>query len=110
MVARKDRLPLPAPLGGERPAGALDVADLQPVHHVSGSPDPAVAMIGGKAPIGEPPLALGQSQRSVQRSLDALALERKVQSFGRGPAKRWMTPPLPGFATTLLLPTSLPGD
>ncbi len=55
-------------------------------------------------------LALGASQRSVQRSLDALALEGKAQSFGRGPARRWITPPLPGFATTLLLPMSLPGD
>ena len=27
-----------------------------------------------------------------------------------GRARRWMTPPVPGFATTLLLPTSLPTD
>jgi hypothetical protein len=37
-----------------------------------------------------------------------LAAAGKVQSFGRGPARRWMTPPVPGFATTLLLP--LPSD
>jgi hypothetical protein len=49
-------------------------------------------------------LALGASQRSVQRALDALAASGKVQSFGRGRARRWMTPPLPGFTTTLLLP------
>ncbi len=55
-------------------------------------------------------LALGASQRSVQRSLDALAAGGKVQSFGRGRARRWMTPPVPGFATTLLLPAPLPGD
>ncbi len=55
-------------------------------------------------------LALGASQRSVQRALDLLAAGGKVQSFGRGRARRWMTPPLPGFTTTLLLPASLPID
>jgi hypothetical protein len=54
-------------------------------------------------------LALGASQRTVQRALDALAAAGKVQSFGRGRARRWMTPPLPGFTTTLLLPAPLPG-
>ena len=55
-------------------------------------------------------LALGASQRTVQRALDALAAASKVQSFGRGRARRWMTPPVPGFTTTLLLPASLQGD
>lgn len=55
-------------------------------------------------------LALGASQRTVQRALDALAEADKVQALGRGRARRWMTPPLPGFATTLLLPAPLPGD
>ena len=55
-------------------------------------------------------LALGASQRTVQRALDTLAAGGKLQSFGRGRARRWMTPPLPGFATTLLLPAALPGD
>jgi hypothetical protein len=55
-------------------------------------------------------LALGASQRTVQRALDALAAGGKVQSFGRGRARRWMTPPIPGFTTTLLLPGPLPGD
>ena len=55
-------------------------------------------------------LALGASQRTVQRALDALALSGKVQSFGRGRARRWMTPPMPGLTTTLLLPAPLPGD
>jgi hypothetical protein len=53
-------------------------------------------------------LALGSSQRNVQRALDALAASGKVQPFGRGRARRWMTPPVPGFATTLLLPAPLP--
>ena len=55
-------------------------------------------------------LALGASQRTVQRALDSLAAAGKVQSFGRGRARRWMTPPVPGFATTLLLPAPLPSD
>jgi hypothetical protein len=55
-------------------------------------------------------LALGASQRTVQRSLDSLAAAGKVQSFGDGRARRWMTPPVPGFTTTLLLPAPLPTD
>jgi tetratricopeptide (TPR) repeat protein len=53
-------------------------------------------------------LALGASQRTVQRSLDSLAAAGDVQSLGRGRARRWMTPPVPGFPTTLLLPAPLP--
>jgi hypothetical protein len=55
-------------------------------------------------------LALGTSQRTVQRALDSLAATGKVQSFGRARARRWMTPPVPGFTTTLLLPALLPID
>jgi hypothetical protein len=53
-------------------------------------------------------LALGVSQRSVQRALDSLAEVGKVQSFGRSRARRWTTPPVPGFTTILLLPAPLP--
>jgi hypothetical protein len=55
-------------------------------------------------------LAMGASARTVQRALDALARAGKVQSCGRGRACRWMTPPVPGFTTTLLLPGPLPSD
>lgn len=55
-------------------------------------------------------LALGASQRTVQRALDTLAATGKVQSFGHGRARRWMFPPVPGFATGLLLTALLPGD
>jgi DNA-binding transcriptional ArsR family regulator len=55
-------------------------------------------------------LALGTSQRTVLRALAALAEAGKVQSFGKGRARRWVTPPLPGFTTTLLLPAHLPAD
>lgn len=55
-------------------------------------------------------LALGASQRSVQRALDALAGAGKIQSVGGGRARRWMMPPVVGFTTTLLLPSPLPND
>jgi DNA-binding transcriptional ArsR family regulator len=55
-------------------------------------------------------LALGASQRTVQRALDSLAAAGKVQSFGLARARRWMTPPVPGFTTILLLPAPLPID
>ena len=55
-------------------------------------------------------IALGASPRTVQRALDLLAAAGKVQSFGRGRARRWMTPPVPGFPTILLLPGPLPSD
>lgn len=54
-------------------------------------------------------LALGASQRTVQRSLDALAGTGHVQSIGNGRVRRWMTPPPTGFATPLLLPVLPPG-
>jgi hypothetical protein len=55
-------------------------------------------------------LALSASQRTVQRALDELSAQGKVQSFGHGRARRWMTPPVPGFTTTLLLPAPLPSS
>jgi hypothetical protein len=55
-------------------------------------------------------LALGASQRTVQRALDELAAAGKVQSFGQARARRWITPPVPGFTTILLLPAPLPGN
>jgi hypothetical protein len=55
-------------------------------------------------------LALQTSQRSVQRALDSLAAAGKVQSFGHGRARRWLTPPIPGFPATLLLPAPISND
>jgi hypothetical protein len=55
-------------------------------------------------------IALDTSARTVQRALDQLAAGNKVQSFGRGRARRWMTPPVPAFPTMLLLPGPLPSD
>ena len=55
-------------------------------------------------------LALGASQRTVQRALDSLSEIGRVQSYGRARALRWITPPLAGITTTLLLPAPLPSD
>ena len=51
-------------------------------------------------------LALGSSQRTVQRALRALEEAGQVRSLGRGRSQRWLSPPVAGFATTLLLPSS----
>lgn len=53
-------------------------------------------------------IALDASTRTVQRALEQLSAAGKVQSFGKGRALRWVTPPVPGFPTTLLLPGPLP--
>jgi hypothetical protein len=51
-------------------------------------------------------LALDTSQRTIQRSLEALAAGGKIQGYGQGRARRWSMLPLPGFATNLLLATA----
>ncbi|MBR2687602.1 MAG: helix-turn-helix domain-containing protein [Aquamicrobium sp.] len=55
-------------------------------------------------------IALDASPRTVQRALEQLSAGGKVQSFGKGRALRWVTPSVPGFPTTLLLPGPLPGS
>ncbi|RWI19312.1 MAG: helix-turn-helix domain-containing protein [Mesorhizobium sp.] len=55
-------------------------------------------------------IALGASPRTVQRALEMLSADNKVQAVGRGRARRWMTPPVTGFPTVLLLPGPLPSD
>ena len=54
-------------------------------------------------------LALGASQRTVQRALKELTADGNVQAVGHARARRWMAPPVPGFPTILLLPAALPG-
>ena len=53
-------------------------------------------------------LALGASQRTVQRALVELEAAGRVRSIGRARARRWLSPPLAGFTTILLLPAALP--
>jgi hypothetical protein len=55
-------------------------------------------------------LALGASQRTVQRALLALESDGSARSLGRGRARRWLAAPLAGFTTVLLLPAALPLD
>jgi DNA-binding transcriptional ArsR family regulator len=55
-------------------------------------------------------IALGTSQRTVQRALDSLAGAGKVHSFGQARARRWVSSPVPGFTTTLLLTAPLTID
>jgi hypothetical protein len=53
-------------------------------------------------------LALGDSQRTVQRALLELETAGKVRSIGQARARRWLAPPQAGFTTILLLPAALP--
>jgi hypothetical protein len=53
-------------------------------------------------------LAVGASQRTVQRALSELEAAGRVRSIGQARARRWLAPTLAGFTTILLLPTSLP--
>jgi tetratricopeptide (TPR) repeat protein len=52
-------------------------------------------------------LALGASQRTVQRALVELESAGRVRSIGRARAQRWLSSPLTGFTTLLLLPGAL---
>ena len=72
-------------------------------------PDAAVqALLADGAPWSASALALalGSSQRTVQRALADLEEAGQVRALGRGRARRWLCAPLAGFATTLLLPVS----
>ena len=53
-------------------------------------------------------LALDASQRTVQRALAELESAGRVRAIGRARARRWLSPPLAGFTTILLLPAALP--
>lgn len=53
-------------------------------------------------------LALGASQRTVQRALAELQAEGRVRAIGQARSRRWLAPPLTGFTTILLLPAALP--
>jgi len=55
-------------------------------------------------------IALGTSPRTVLRALEQLFAAGSVQWFGRGRARRWTTPSVPGFPTSLLLPGPLPSS
>jgi DNA-binding transcriptional ArsR family regulator len=91
------------------PRSACEVLVLaQPVEEENGA---VLAFLADGEPWSSSALAiaLGTSQRTVQRALDSLAVAGKVESFGRARARRWITS-IPGFTTTLLLPAALPFD
>ncbi|TFZ01242.1 helix-turn-helix domain-containing protein [Ramlibacter rhizophilus] len=91
-----------------RPRGGQQIAVLLPP--VEGDPDALLALLsdGAAWSTSSLALALGASQRSVQRALADLEAAGRVRSLGRARAQRWLAPPLAGFTTILLLPASLP--
>jgi tetratricopeptide (TPR) repeat protein len=91
------------------PRGAGDVAVLAPPTDEANATVLALLADGEAWSSSALALAVGASQRTVQRALDDLAAAGRVQAIGRGRARRWMTPPVPGFPTSLLLPAGPPG-
>jgi tetratricopeptide (TPR) repeat protein len=92
------------------PRGGRDVVVLAPVIEDENAPVLALLADGEAWSSSALAIALGTSQRTVQRALDELAAAGKVQAFGRARARRWTTPPLPSLATMLLLPAPLATD
>jgi tetratricopeptide (TPR) repeat protein len=91
-----------------RSRGARDVVVLEPP--LDGDQASLVALLadGAAWSTSALALALGTSQRTVQRALVDLEGAGRVRSIGRARARRWLAPPLAGFTTILLLPASLP--
>lgn len=91
-----------------RPLAGRDVAVLAPP--IDGEQASLVALLsdGAAWSTSALALALGASQRTVQRALADLEAGGRVRSMGRARAQRWLAPPLAGFTTILLLPASLP--
>jgi hypothetical protein len=93
-----------------QPLHERDVAVLAPP--IAGEQGSLVALLsdGAAWSTSALALALGASQRTVQRALAELEAEGRVRSIGRARAQRWLAPPLAGFTTILLLPAALPID
>jgi hypothetical protein len=91
-----------------RPRGARAVVVLAPP--IDGEQASLVALLadGAAWSTSALALALGASQRTVQRALVELEAAGRVRSIGRARARRWLSPPLTGFTTILLLPAALP--
>ena len=90
------------------PRGARDVVMLAPP--IDGDQASLVALLsdGAAWSTSALSLAMGASQRMVQRALVELESAGRVRSIGRGRLRRWLAPPLAGFTTILLLPAALP--
>ena len=91
-----------------KPRRAKDVVVLAPP--IDGDQASLVALLSDGAAWSTSALglALGASQRTVQRALVELEAAGRVRSIGRARAQRWLSPPLAGFTTILLLPAALP--
>jgi hypothetical protein len=91
-----------------RPRGTRAVVVLAPP--IAGDQASLVALLsdGAAWSTSALALALGASQRTVQRALVELEAAGRVRSIGRARARRWLSPPLAGFTTILLLPAALP--
>ncbi len=92
------------------PIGAADVAVMTPPEEGQHGAVLALLADGEAWASSALAIALGASPRTVLRALDALSAAGKVLPVGQGRARRWMTPPMPGFPTVLLLPGPLPSD
>jgi hypothetical protein len=90
------------------PAAAHEVVVLAPP--IDGDQGALIALLsdGAAWSTSALALALGDSQRTVQRALAELEAEGRVRAIGRARAQRWLAPPLTGFTTILLLPAALP--
>jgi hypothetical protein len=91
-----------------RPRGAREVVVLMPP--IAGDRASLVALLsdGAAWSTSALALALGAGQRTVQRALVELEAAGQVRSIGRARARRWLSSPLAGFTTILLLPAALP--
>jgi DNA-binding winged helix-turn-helix (wHTH) protein len=90
------------------PRAGRRVVVLAPPDETADSPLLALLGDGERWSTSALALALGASQRHVQRTLQALAHAGQVESFGRGRAQRWLARPVAGFTTALLLPAPMP--
>jgi len=91
-----------------RPRGARDLVVLAPLTDEANAHVLALLGDGESWSSSALALALGASQRTVQRALDELLAADKVRTVGKARARRWMAPPVPGFPTSLLLPAAVP--
>lgn len=91
-----------------RPRDARDVVVLAPP--IDGDQASLLALLsdGAAWSTSALALALGASQRTVQRALADLEADGRARAIGRARARRWLAPPLTGFTTILLLPAALP--
>jgi tetratricopeptide (TPR) repeat protein len=90
------------------PSNACEIAVLDPPIQGAGAAVLALLDDGAAWSTSALALALGTSQRTVQRLLSELDSQNRLRAVGRGRSQRWLARPLSAFATTLLLPATQP--